>query len=167
MLILRGTRKILRYLPLTAGDGDTSDTALGDWYVNRIVIDRQPLVLCLRSRSLLAVLVPARNLTRLPDQFPAIVADRLRHLGADSALIDAEIDAIRTIRVGRTRDRSVLGTMVDFAKVLPYYLPMDGWGEVDLMTAEEKLAETPCRCGRSQTVIWPHADTLRLLDERW
>jgi len=32
----------------TAG---TSDTALGDWYVNRLIVDRQPLLLLVSAAS--------------------------------------------------------------------------------------------------------------------
>ena len=62
--------------------------------------------------------------------------------------------------------RLLTGTMVDFAKALPYYLPVNAWDEVTLAIAEEKLWETPCRCG-SREVIWPERDTLRLLTLRW
>lgn len=61
MLVLRGTQKLLQLLPPTADQSDLSDTALGDWYVNRIVIDRRPLLLCVSSKSLLSVIAPARD----------------------------------------------------------------------------------------------------------
>ena len=45
VVVLRGTRKLLKLLKATADLSDGSDTALGDWYINRIVIDSQPLLL--------------------------------------------------------------------------------------------------------------------------
>lgn len=97
-----------------------------------------------------------------------MVADRLRQLGIDLRLIGSEIDAMHAVSVGPTQDRSVLGTMVDFAKALPYYLPVDGWSPTALRSAEDRLAETPCRASsRFEDVIFPDRATARLLEECW
>ena len=106
MLVLRATKKVLKTLSESARDDEASDTALGDWYVNRIVVDRQPLLLCVSSKSLLAILTPARKVGGLPDRFPGMVADRLRQLDVDWNLITSEVEAMQIVRVGRTRDRS-------------------------------------------------------------
>ena len=81
--------------------------------------------------------------------------------------IEAELVAMQPVCVGKTQNRSIVGTMVDFAKVLPYYLPASGWGMEDLKMAEDKLAETPSRCGRAQATIWPGRDSMILLRTRW
>jgi hypothetical protein len=167
MVVLRGTQKLLKALQATAAPSDTSDTALGDWYVNRVVIDRQPLLLCVAANSLLSVIAPARNVKHLPLYFPELVAKRLCRLGVKRNAIDAELAAMQPVCVGKTQDRSIVGTMVDFAKVLPYHLPAIGWDLEDLMLAEDKLAETPCRCGQAQATIWPGRDTMKLLETRW
>ena len=132
MVVLRGTQKLLKVLQATATPSDVSDTALGDWYVNRIVVDRQPLLLCVAANSLLAVIAPAQNVKSLPLHFSELVANRLRRLGAEKNAIDAELAAMQPVCVGKTRDRSVVGTMVDFDKVLPYYLPASDWDTEDL-----------------------------------
>jgi hypothetical protein len=168
MSVLRATQKVLRTLPQSAHDADVSDTALGDWYVNRLTVDRQLLLLLVSSTSLLAVLTQARDVKTLPSRVSELVANRLRRLGIDEHLIRAEVQAMDHAVVGRTRDRSVTGQMVDFAKAVPYYIPM---GELDgstLRFAEDRLGETPCRCGRSDAeTVWPARDAARLLAERW
>jgi hypothetical protein len=168
MFVLRATQKVLRILPQSADDVDVSDTALGDWYVNRMVVDRQPLLLLVSSTSLLAVLTEAKNVKTLPSRISELVANRLRRMGIDEHLIRAEVQAMDRAVVGRTRDRSVTGQMVDFAKSVPYYIPI---GEIDgstLRFAEDRLGETPCRCGRSDAeTVWPARDAARLLAERW
>lgn len=159
---------MLRLLPQSGRGAGASDTALGDWYVNRIVIARQPLLLLASANSLLPIIEPARDVRRLPDRLAEIVAARLRRFGTDDAVVAAEIDAMKVVVVAKTADRSVTGQMVNFAKCLPYYLPENGWSERDLQAAEDKLAQTPCRAGgRFDKVIFPRQAALRVLASAW
>jgi hypothetical protein len=168
MIVLRATRKVLKSLPQSASDADVSDTALGDWYVNRMTIDRQPLLLLVSAKSLLAILTPARAVKALPDRIGEIVACRLARMGIDEDLIRAEVKAMGIAVVGRTLDRSVTGQMVDFAKVAPSYIPIGELSDSTLRFVEDRLGETPCRCTRSYAeTVWPAKDAARLLAERW
>ena len=168
MVILRATQKVVKSLPRSLKGQDSSDTALGDWYVNRVVVDRRPLLLFVSSKSLLAILAPARNVKTIPGRLSTLVSDRLQRLRIEEHLIDSEMRAMQDVEVGSTQDRSVTGTMVDFAKALPYYLPIDGWSDSELRSVEDRLSETPCRCSRSyEETIWPRDVTHRLLKERW
>ncbi len=168
MVTLRATQKVLRLLPPTKTPDTAPHSALGDWYANRIVIDRQPLLLLLSSTSLLAILEPARELKKLPSRLSALVESRLKRLPIPSHVISCEVAATRAVAVGKTVDRSVVGQMVDFAKALTFYLPESGWGAADLREAEERFAETPCRCsGRDEDVIWPERTAIRLLVQTW
>ncbi len=168
MVVLRATQKVLRLLPQSGHSPGASDTALGDWYVNRIVIARQPLLLLVSEKSLLSILTPARDVKGLPKRLPEAVAARLRRLGIDEAVVAAEIGAMSAVVVGKTTDRSVTGQMVDFAKHLTYYLPDNGWNEWDLHAAENKLAEMPCRAsGPFDKVIFPQDAALRRLSDAW
>lgn len=71
------------------------------------------------------------------------------------------------VLVAATNDRSVVGTMVDFIKAVPYYLP-EGirWGLDELYIAEAKLADTPCRC-TSRDAVFPDQRASALLAARW
>ena len=168
MVILRPTRKLLKSLSYSADADAASDTALGDWYVNRIVVDRRPLLLLLSSRSLLPILMPARDVRALPNRLPELVAARLKRLGVARGLIEAEVDAMSPVRIARTTDRSVLGIMVDFAKGIPFYLEVGGWDETTLPFVEGRLAETPCHAGRRfEDVVFPEKKAPELLWARW
>lgn len=168
LVVLRATRKVLKTLPQIERDGVASDNALGDWYVNRLVIDRRPLLLLVSSASRLAIVTPARDVKGLPDRLAQMVGERLGRLGVSEAIVAAEVEATGPVRVGKTVDRSVTGQLVDFGKALPYYLPVDGWDETTLFSAEEKLAETPCRASRSfAEVIWPRQAAIELLNAAW
>lgn len=131
MVILRPTRKLHSILPATANIPCRSDTALGDWYVNRIVVDRQPLLVMVSSTSLVPVLMPARDVLSLPGRLASIVEARLKYWGVADLAIEAELRAMDAVVVGRTVDRSVLGTMVDFAKAVPFYMEPGRWSEAD------------------------------------
>ena len=146
----------------------TSDTALGDWYVNRVVVDRQPLLLLVSSASLLPMIVPARDARSLPARLSSLVRGRLKRLGLDESIVDREIGEMGTVVIGQTVDRSVLGIMGDFAKGIPYYLEPGRWDEATLRTVEERLAETPCHAAqRADRVIFPETKTPELLRARW
>ena len=168
MVILRATQKVLKLLPASTGSSLISTTALGDWYVNRTIVDRQPLLLLLSSTSLLSVITPARDVKGLPRRLAAIIEERLRRIGIDEHILASEVDATSVVTVAKTIDRSVTGQMVDFAKAIPCYLPKGGWSEGELKTVEDKLAETPCRAGGpSQGVIFPRKMALSLLESTW
>ena len=167
MVILRPTRKLRSLLP-TATVSARSNTALGDWYVNRVVVDRQPLLLVVSSVSLLPMLVPARDVRGLPDRLGVLVESRLRRCGIEADLIALERQAMHPVTVAQTIDRSVLGIMVDFAKALPYYLEPGQWTDETLPFVEGRLAETPCHAALSDDrVIFPNRKAPEALRAKW
>lgn len=168
MVVLRRTNKLAKALAVTAPTAAQSDTALGDWYVNRLTADRRPLLLLVSSRGLLPILLPARDVRSLPDRLPALVASRLRDLAIAPRVVQAEVDAMRPVTIGVTISRSVVGIMVDFAKSVPHYLTRDLPDDEALRLAEARLAETPCYAGkRFEDVVFPNLEAPALLQARW
>ena len=164
--MLRATRKVLRFLPASpTGSLEPSGNALGDWYVNRLVIDRQPILLMLSARTLLPILAPARELRTLPARLPDIVGARLRRMGIPRAIVEAEIAAMVPVFVAPTLDRAVVGYLVDFAKSVAVCLPINGWDETTLPFVEARLAKTPCHLGKEW--IFPDRAAPELLVARW
>ena len=168
MVILRPTRRLSNALPVSEATSIKSDTALGDWYVNRIVVDRRPLLLLVSSTSLLPMVVPARDVKGLPSRLAGVVEARLRRLGIASRTIEAETRAMSPVVIARTDNRSVLGIAVDFAKSLPYYLESGSWDDSTLQQAEDKLAETPCHAARTfEQVVFPEKKAPEVLRMKW
>lgn len=168
MVILRPTRRLWPLLPVAGAVPAPSDTALGDWYVNRLVIDRRPLLILVSSTSLLPILLPARETRTLPRRLEALVRTRLAHAGVPEALIVAETRAMREVAVAPTVDRSVVGIMVDFAKAVPFYLEPGLWDESMLPAVAARLAETPCHAARAfDRVIFPDRTAPQLLKAKW
>jgi len=168
MVILRRTQKLSSSLGESPIVPAESDTALGDWYVNRIVVHRQPLLLLISSKSLLPMLLPARDVQGLPSRLASVVEARLKRSGIADQAIAAEVRTMDRVAVGPTADRSVLGIMVDFAKGIPHYLEQVNLGDAALHWTETLLSETPCHAGRPfDKVIFPNSKTPELLHARW
>jgi hypothetical protein len=168
MVILRPTQKLRSLLPSTGITPGSSDTALGDWYVNRVVVDRQRLLLLVSSTSLLSILLPARDVRCLPNRLDVVVEARLKRCGVRDLVIAAEKRAMTPTAICPTIDRSVLGIMVDFAKSVPYLLEAGPWTQDDLCRVEDLLAKTPCHASRSfERVIFPDKKASELLSSKW
>ena len=167
MVYLRATQKVLRDLPPPSSSEESSDTALGDWYTKRFVVDRVPLLLLISSGSLLAIVLRARSVRSLPERLPRLVEVRLHRLRVPSRLIEAEVRAMTPVVVAKTVDRSVLGVLVDFGKLIHHILP-EVWNEGDFEWIEARLAETPCLVGRGfDEAIFPREKGPELLETRW
>jgi hypothetical protein len=166
MVVLRPTRKLQKLLPVETDGEQHSDGALGDWYVNRFVVDRRPLLMIVSSASLLAAVEPARDIRTLPERLGAIVADRLYWLGVDQKVIDAEVSTMHPVRLAATRDRSVMGIVVECCKGAAYHLPINGWNDASLVEVEALLRQTPWHASK-RDVVFPQKKALELLNARW
>lgn len=168
MVTLRRTQKLARALPASPSPSAHADTALGDWYVNRVTVHRRPLLLLVSARSLLPILLPARNVSTLPQRLPEIVEARLLRLGVAASVAKAERTAMVPVVTAATIDRSVVGIMVDFAKALPFALERATWEESSLAAVEASLGKTPCHATRRfEDVVFPDRKAPELLRARW
>lgn len=89
-------------------------------------------------------MVPARDVRILPSRLPALVAQRLKRMRVPDPVIAKEVAAMSPVRIAKTIDRSVVGILVDFAFMIPYYLDHDAWDETTLPFVEAKRAQNPC-----------------------
>ncbi len=133
MYVLRCTKKLLRRLGSPQSQDDTAPTtALGDWYANLFNVGHSRMVHLVSDRSLLSVLVPARNIRDLAPRHTDALAELLWHIGIQPQLIEAEAAELNQWTIGPTRSRSVLASMRDLAinarwrvHVQPGYRPID------------------------------------------
>ena len=147
MFTLRCTRPLLSTLGQLTPPGEGAEppatTALGDWYANRVNIGRHRLVLCTNELTLLSVVVPAKDLPRLPVRLLQSVGELLDRLGIPDARIERELREMTMVRFAPTRSRSVLGTMNDFAWQVEAWFEA-GRPTVPLSHIELRLASCPC-----------------------
>jgi hypothetical protein len=152
VLIVRATKKLRdRIGPPDLGNEERSTTALGEWYATRFAW-RPDVLFLVNESTLLPVLLPlaptATALSRAADRIAATMA---RH-GASDALVAAELDQMRTRRIGTTANRSVVGIMTEFS------FPADthrARTQPDLDELAAQLATTPCSpLYRSHTTLY-------------
>jgi hypothetical protein len=144
MITLRCTQKLLRRgLAESIGSEERPSTVLGDWYANLFVCRRQHLVLCMSERTLLPVLVPARDVKSLPSRFTDAACVVLHRLGVDAAVVEQERAEMQAVRIGRTANRSVLGSLNDFMFQLESGIAANP--DRSLVEHALWLAQTPCK----------------------
>ena len=116
MIMLRCTRQLLARLKkvddLSPGE---STTRLGDWYGNTLRIGGRQALIFISERSRLPVLIPIRDANRLPSVFPDGVCQMLALVGVPATHIADERSRMSEMMFGRTRSRSLLGTLNDFS----------------------------------------------------
>jgi hypothetical protein len=118
MLVLRATRKLLGRMKCSpAADPPASTTALGGWYANLIIARPAHLVLCVSERTLLPVLVPAKDIERLVPRLQTAVAEMLETLGVSSDVVAREVAEMEAVSIAKTANRSILGCMTDFGQM--------------------------------------------------
>ena len=121
MVVLRCTQQLLvRLKRADVSPGEESTTRLGDWYGNILRIGRQQYVLFISEYSRLPIIIPIREARRLEETFPDAVCAALRAVGVAPDDIADERSRMSTIAFGKTRNRSLLGTLNDFAFMAHY-----------------------------------------------
>jgi len=149
MIALRCTQKVLRRLGIAGSIPEPAapTNALGDWYVNLLHFGHKQLVMATSERSLLTVLLPARDLREsLVPNLCDVTQMLLLEIGVDKERAEREAEAMQPAAFARTASRSVLGSMNDFAVAV-------GWHVQDRLRPMEimlRLAETPMSAIREE-----------------
>jgi hypothetical protein len=142
MLVVHGTKKFLdRVGRLTASPDECSTTQLGSWYAN-ILFWRPQVALFVNEETLLPVLLPFAPAASLLDRFAPGLEEVLRAHGVSSSFIGAEMAEARECSLAKTNNRSVLGSMNEFAYLADVF--RESAEVVDLQALSLWLAETTC-----------------------
>ena len=116
---------------------------LGDWYANAFSIGRTQLILCVSERTLLPVILPAREFRTLPQRLMPAVEWMLKGLGAPDSAVADEIALMEGMPFGRTRSRAVLGSMSEMIFEAQIYLDSLG-RNLDVRAASIHLCTSIC-----------------------
>lgn len=141
---LRCTQKLLDRLECPPDpEPAPPDTALGDWYANLIRVGRVQVVLAVSERSLLPVVVPARDARSLVQRLGEAVGEMLVAVGIPEDDVIAERGAMQHWTVGKTANRRILGSLNDLAFQLQVGLHRSP--DRTLLTQSLWLAKTPMK----------------------
>ena len=143
MYAIRCTRKLLdRGAPPPIQSPTAPTTVLGDWYANIIFTRPEQLVICISQKTLLPVVVPAKDIKRLPERVLAAAEIMLTAIGVPGEEVASELDEMQKAVFAKTADRRVLGSLNDFVFHLQH-----GTGSHQHMTLHERalcIAQMPC-----------------------
>lgn len=166
MVVLRCTRRLLDRLKLDDNLSDAeSSTKLGDWYGNVLQLGRRQYLLFVSEQTRLPVVIPIREARHLATVFPDTVCAVLAAVGVPAMDIAEERARMSEMAFGRTKNRSLLGTMTDYTLMTQYVdagraepetpaelmrflartpiLPLDGARPVDLTLAAFGVPQRP------------------------
>ena len=144
VFVLRCTQKLLDRLNATPdSDPVPADTVLGDWYAKLTRVGRIQVVLAVSERSLLPVVVPARDGRALVQRLCEALEPMLTAIGVPADDATAERGAMQYWAVGKTANRSVLGSLNDLAFQLQVGL-LD-FPDRTLLAQSLWLAKTPLK----------------------
>jgi hypothetical protein len=115
-------------------------TRLGNWYVHLARFGHQQIVLATSERSLLTVLLPARQLREsIEISFQAAVAELLAALQLPAQIVTRELAAAQPISFAAASNRRVIGSMNEYVWQLGSYLTRTG----DPLELSLQLNKTP------------------------
>lgn len=144
MVTLRCTQKLLRRVTDQPSDSPPRPTTLlGDWYANLLFSKPQQFVVCVSERTLLPVIVPAKDIHILGARLALAVRDVLQALGIASRLAERERAEMQQFYFGRTENKRVLGSLNEFMFELSFV--MHGRPDETLLERSLFLAEAPCK----------------------
>ncbi len=142
MYVVHGTRKFVERVGARARvEVGHPRTVLGDWYAT-VLFWKPQAGLFVNESTLLPVLLPLAPAATVVDRFPAALATVLRRHGISEAFIEAECEAMADHCLAKTKNRSVVGTMSEFAFLGGAYAESED--AVDLVERSLWLARTPC-----------------------
>ena len=142
MYTVHCTKKLLDRVKVPAmSAAQPPTTVLGNWYATALLWKPQ-VALIVNERTLLPLLMPLAPASTVIERFPSELATLLARHGGNQAFIATEVAGMSEVSVAKTANRSVVGTMNEFAFLAEVY--RQGMGTTDLLALSMRLAETPC-----------------------
>jgi hypothetical protein len=112
MIIIRPTTSLAKRMKERLQHTEVQSTAaMGDWYANDIVLNRKQFILCVSSRSRLAVVMDAAPYATFPDRLTDAVSEVLRAIGVDEGKIQEERNHMQEFVLAKTVNKSILGSL--------------------------------------------------------
>ena len=142
MFHLRCTKKLLKRVAIKPEVVPCAPTTvLGDWYANIVFSKPQQLVVCISERTLLPVVIPAKDIHGLPQRLCAQLEQLLQFIGVPSAAIELELAQMHEHQFAATASKSALGSLNESVFHLSWML--GAHRECSLLEHAVRLANIP------------------------
>ena len=141
---LRCTKKLLKRIGVEPNaEVSAPSTVLGDWYANILFSKPQHVVLCISERTLLPLVLPAKQPSGLPQRLRLALEEMLQVLGIPPGLVARELEEMQHQCFAPTLSKSALGSLNDLMYHLSWSLKeRAGWS---LLEHALHLSEIPCK----------------------
>lgn len=121
MIVVRPTQNLAKCMRIKLQpNAAKSTTVLGDWSAIDLKIGAKQFIFCMSERGRLPVVMNAAPYANFPERLADRVAEVLLMIGVEESKARQEWRGMREYVLGKTDDRSVLGTMKQFIIDLSY-----------------------------------------------
>ena len=107
----------------------TSSGKLGDWYCADIQLSKRQFIIAVSGTTRLAVLMEAAPYATFPTRLSLSIAQVLKTFEVPQHIIEQEISSAGEIALGKTDNRSILGSLNDYCGHLRF---ISDSGQLDL-----------------------------------
>ena len=147
MVTLRLTRKLQKLLDIDLTEQlEPTTSKLGDWYANFVPTYSGDLIVFVNEKTLLSVAIPIWESEHLLSMFRLRVGNLLGMVGIQPKAIENELRSYDQFQFGKTRSRSVLGSMNDIAFQYQVIAEMaENKADLSLSKAELQMSQMPCK----------------------
>jgi len=147
MQLVRCTQKLLKELKTKPTDKKPKFGYIGGWHANLLRIERRKCVLFTNDNTLYSFFVPGLKkleFQHFEEVFRENLLKSLFSEGFTREQIEKVLNEYRSIKIAKTNNRSVLGSMNDLAFQLKYRVDVSGGlGSLDLIALNKELNRTP------------------------
>jgi hypothetical protein len=147
MVTLRLTRKLQKLLDIDLTKQlEPTTSKLGDWYANIVPTYSGDLIVFVDEKTLLSVAIPIWESEHLLSMFRLRVGNLLGMIGIQPKAIENELRGYDQFQFGKTRSRSVLGSLNDIAFQYQVIAEMaENKADLSLSKAELQMSQMPCK----------------------
>jgi hypothetical protein len=138
---VHATRKLLDRCGGVSSDERPTSTTLGDWYATALFW-RPQVALFVNEGTRLPVFVRLAPVATVVERFAGQLGRVLGLHGIDPRFVAAELGEMGVFRFAKTENRSVVGSLNEFAFLAEVQRDRDA--EVDLVVLSMQLSRTPC-----------------------
>ena len=147
MAIIRCTKKLLTELKIKPTEDIGRSENIGNWHANLLWIDRRKCVLFTNDKTLFSFLVTGMKKPQFEnfnEVFRLNLSKNLMNEDLSQKQIEHVFNEHREIRIAKTNNRSVLGSMNDLAFQVKYRIyVMGGLVTVDMAEINRELNRIP------------------------